>query len=180
MRNMNTKMRIRVTAGLAGLGVLALASCGAVADAEGARGEAPEVTVPARTSAPSATVERLLAVHKQSIEACEKKEAGLTSRPTYDVPPIEELMKAPVQVGGGPDCGTGWVDPIILSDRGNDGADLPHEILAKDGKTLLGYWVNGLGWLPRDIVEDPTFDLDEWLGAEQELSAPRPAEGAGD
>ena len=78
--------------------------------------------------------------------------------------------------GGGPDCEPGWVDPIILSTKAD--ADAPHPITTRDGSRVIGAWVNGLGWLPTDVVQSKAFDVDTWLAAERSLSAPVPGPAA--
>ena len=160
---------------LATAGLLLLAGCGSTAVAEDVHSNAPAQTAAEEQPVPeNETARRLLEIRKTAIAACETKEAGLDSKPTGDVPPIEELEKAPVQVGGGPDCEPGWVDPVVLSVKGDTAADEPEPIHTRDGQTVIGYWINGLGWLPVDVVEDPGFKVEDWMAAERSLSGPAP------
>lgn len=159
---------------------LALVGCGAANAAQSVEsGELRREAVAPQQAVTSSvevqhTADRLIAVRKEAIAACEARERGIDMTPRGDVPPVEELRKGPVRVGGGPDCEPGWVDPIVLSDQGNDGADDPHPIYAEDAETIIGYWINGLGWMPAEIVAAPDFDLKLWLEAEDFISAPEP------
>lgn len=156
-------------------GLLLLSACGSTAVAEDVHSNVPVQNATEEQPVPeNETARRLLELRKRALVACETKEAGLDSKPTGDVPPIEELAQAPLQVGGGPDCEPGWVDPVVLSVSGDDAADEPHPIHTRDGKTLIGYWINGLGWLPAEVVEDPGFRVEDWMEAEKSLSAAAP------
>jgi hypothetical protein len=133
----------------------------------------PSTVIDARSDL-DAAVEQLRSLDRQRIEACAKQDAaaladGKAAIPTEDVPPIEVLMEGPIQVGGGPDCESGFVDPIVLAM--DPASDELHPIRTADGTTIIGYWLNGPGWIPTDIVDSDNFDVELWRQAHETLAA---------
>lgn len=78
-----------------------------------------------------------------------------------------------VQIGGGPDCATGFVDDV----SGTAGLVPVYPTPAVTDP--VGYWSGSIGWLTLDEAEAPGFDLDRYQAAYQAELQSRIDQGGG-
>lgn len=119
-----------------------------------------EVVIP-----PSGTpAEALAYLIEKGIPGCEAMVAGGKGQP--ETPPpfrgMPDSGRIPLE---GFDCSVGYVDVSQVSKESRDPIPVYSD---PEGGSLVGYWIRTVGWLPIEIVESPTFDLDGWLSAAQE------------